>query len=266
MRRTLRLPPGAEDLFEASRRGLNAALGRGRWTVGGGSVLAARWGHRRSRDLDVFTTAEALARSMSREGAIAFRRRAPSIEWERAIRHWGRALKWENVRVGGETIGDVDVIAAHMGTPGPDRQRVRRSWVTAISTREILYGKTQYRGAEGLDRDLYDLACALREAPRAAEAALGDTSPTTLGWLRHHCRGREIAGRSVIAPRWPELLQEGPEEVGRAVDRILGTIDARGEAAPATARTPGAFEPTRETAGRAEKGERRPEPEDGGSR
>lgn len=50
------------------------------------------------------------------------------------------------------------------------------------------------------------------------------------------------------------------------MDRILETIDARGGAAPATARTPGAFVQTQETAGRAEKGERRPDPEDGGSR
>ena len=78
---TLRLPPAAGAFWEKIRDATAAELDapsesgetRRAYEIGGGSILAARWGHRQSYDIDLTTTDPngAIAETVSTNGGLA---------------------------------------------------------------------------------------------------------------------------------------------------------------------------------------------------
>ena len=90
----LRLPEGPAELFEAVRETIGEYLGgEHHMRLGGGTALAARWAHRHSTDVDLFTDPEPYARLHSHRQAFerALERRAGPVD-ALHVRQWNSKI------------------------------------------------------------------------------------------------------------------------------------------------------------------------------
>ena len=233
----LRLPEGPAELFEAVRQTIGEHLGgEHHMRLGGGTALAARWAHRHSTDVDLFTDAESYKRLWERREAFkrAIERRAGPAE-VLAVRRWNTKIV---VQGGGE-------ITLFTSEPQTDRPRsddaVRGTRVPLETNAEILAKKLWGRMLDSnalLARDLYDFAVARHHDPGAVKAAMKDIDVSDLqqlkreleslpeGWM-HRIRQRPLI-RSAYAEEasnpapfvreqvWGEILSRTPPRPHRS--------------------------------------------------
>ena len=167
----IRLPDPAARLLRQVHPVLEELLGpatAGKWAIGGGTVLAARWQHRQSHDIDVFATEDVYRR------AVANYLRARSEFDERMGRRLLRRPHPVTVDVGQRQhyvkwtlpIGDIDLIRSPRDFALTARpQTIDRTHIEAMTNEEILLGKIAGRGRDLKWRDFYDLAWAERHDP-----------------------------------------------------------------------------------------------------
>ena len=144
--------------------------------LGGGSVLAAAWNHRKSTDIDLWISPDhasrltELAPDAGRWQAL-FEPPGHQVSVERATReHAAIALNLDSVPVSVFT-------SHHANRHHPNRQMMRGTVFAAATTEEILRGKLLGRWAdEAADaipiRDLYDVVVARAVEPQALRTAL----------------------------------------------------------------------------------------------
>ena len=217
------LPAGPSRILQAVGKPLADYLGTGNLTLGGGTALAARWHHRESEDVDLFTrpgafqraglhpsNLEGLMRSISgltldsltvdeaschatfREGQLDLLSRPPIMPEYRS-----------GDLVAGTSIG-IETNAAILARKIHQR----------ILTMGLLY-----------PRDLYDIACAAKLDPEALKTAWAARRATNLvptrfalssfspGWMRRQ-------ERPVLRPAFTGIERD-------AVTIVLGAIDDR---------------------------------------
>lgn len=206
---TLRLPGDAERLLERFANTGDRLFGQGGWAIGGGSVLAARWRHRISTDIDVFVSREIFARTAS--GILAV----------------GRELSPAPRRIDSTPLyvkyvfadGDIDIIGADPLLPRLDGEPVRSVSVRAEATAEILAKKIDGRGHLLHERDLYDFAIAQRLAPKALRCAMRAASVRSLSlMIRELELGIPSFGKEIREPRFPDAL------AGDALARLVRAL------------------------------------------
>ena len=148
------------------------------WWIGGGTILAARWEHRQSWDIDILISEK--TKGNGAEEALK------SIATE--LRHRGAAVDLE--------IPHGWMHARHQDPGGAERQRGIDIWVKeprlraeveverignydlpTLPTSQILYGKL-LRGTGEIARDAYDIAHAHGKDPAALESAVNSVSWT----------------------------------------------------------------------------------------
>ena len=221
---TLSLPEPAASLLRRTGAIIDAAVleltGQARaWVLGGGTVLAARWRHRASKDADI-TVREGtglgavysdvdptLARAMARAGAL---------EWEERRR---------TLRVTFEA-GRIEIVEMNPAPPGLEATAmVDGRPTTVLATAQILTGKAG-RGLETVERDVFDCAVAAMVDRAALGVAVNALDPQTL----HELCARTVAGAEAYrrnapeeivdpAAEWRHLLVEAPE---RTVEALQG--------------------------------------------
>ena len=175
----LTLPRPAQALWKRTRDTLLGARSglddkADGWRLGGGTLLAARWGHRVSTDIDL-TVAEASQRDV-------------------LLARNGRWLHEELQKVGGEPVevhdrvckmqfaeGRLD-LARMDPTPrrGHEAARVDGVGLTVLSTCQVLTGKLRGRGTESPVRDLYDVVAAAKHDPLGLARAVNTLAPLEL--------------------------------------------------------------------------------------
>ena len=140
-------------------------------SFGGGTVLAARWKHRESRDVDLFCRTDVFA-GLGREARARIEERVKEMEG------CDPEVTWcENVGL----YTEVDGIEATML---PRAQIMPEHGTTVLAgtalrlqtSEEILYAKIVYRMYDADEitvRDAYDVACARVEDPEALNRAVG---------------------------------------------------------------------------------------------
>ena len=222
---TLSLPEPAASLLRRTGAIIDAAVleltGQARaWVLGGGTVLAARWRHRASKDADI-TVREGtglgavysdvdptLARAMARAGAL---------EWEERRR---------TLRVTFEA-GRIEIVEMNPAPPGLEATAmVDGRPTTVLATAQILTGKLAGRGLETVERDVFDCAVAAMVDRAALGVAVNALDPQTL----HELCARTVAGAEAYrrnapeeivdpAAEWRHLLVEAPE---RTVEALQG--------------------------------------------
>lgn len=150
------LPEPARDIWLRTIKAVQAALREtGTPRLGGGTLLAARWQHRKSLDIDL--SFEPQGRYPQRIDRVAGRRTA----FERTMLELGasevepRSARQVLVRFG-ETTLDVSVLAARPHA-GERAATVNGVPATVLSTVQILGGKLE-RGDRLLQRDAFDPA------------------------------------------------------------------------------------------------------------
>ena len=171
---TLTLPKQVGEFWEMIRPRLREACAEimtpnERWRFGGGTILAARWGHRRSTDID-------LALERRAEGSeIRFWIDPEENTFKRVMGELG-ATKF-TLRPNGISAdfrnGNIDILETNIHPAGAERDaRVNGRIETVQSNAQILVGKIAGRGLYSPTRDLFDIAVAGKIDPGSVQTAV----------------------------------------------------------------------------------------------
>ncbi len=203
------LPSGPAALFEAVREPVAEHLGGERhFRLGGGTALAARWAHRHSTDVDLFTDREPYQRLWKRRDAFkrAVNDHAGPAE-VLSVRRWNAKI----VLQGG---GEITLFTSGPQTDEPrSADTVAGTRVPLETNAEILAKKLWGRmldSEELLARDLYDFAVARHHDPAAVKTAMRHIGVTDLQQLKRELEAlpegwlHRTAQRPLIRPAHPD--------------------------------------------------------------
>ena len=172
--------------------------------LGGGTTLAARWKHRLSTDIDLFTSTEgwqAVRRSVVQaltDAGVKFALHASLVVCDLGD---GRAF----------SIGGSDSITADPGSGG----REESSGLPTQTTAEIVARKIRARMVNEtryLIRDAYDVVCCRIYDARAFKQALSALHPDEAAALQYDAGRADVAldwSQALIAPAHPGLADPG---------------------------------------------------------
>lgn len=164
-------------LLEHLGRLTAGARGHEAWRLGGGTMLAARWRHRQSSDIDI-----AIATSLPRRlvssvcaGIVeALDERGLDVERDEDNDLIQAATNKKDPY--GRKQG-IDIWIADPKLPGPaEHEQIEERTIPALRTSQILHGKMQ-RDARQLSRDAYDIARARHDDAGALESAVNSLTP-----------------------------------------------------------------------------------------
>lgn len=189
---------------------LSGWLGEDGCVLGGGTVLAVRWRHRVSTDIDLFTDHQRY------RNAIVNRREEVTEALERLVADTGEGSV--EVERGWLRVHFRDGPAALMTIPRPTvtddyTEMVEGTDVPTESSAEILARKLQSRILElGVltDRDLYDLLVARRRDPDSLRRVLMSVTSSERATIASELRALPhgwSSGQSVRDPAYPDLLR-----------------------------------------------------------
>ena len=193
------------------------------WRFGGGTILATRWRHRLSFDIDLTVTGNADLRELAPEC---------NAEFDTAIRHLGGEPKHApgSVKIDFETgsieIARLDPIPA----AGETRFTIDEREETVLSTTQILCGKLE-RAPRSPVRDVFDFVAAKQADPRALVAAAnslyeGHARAVAAHWERNDRRFEDEAAKDLrgISARFQRDFRNLGTQAG---DALLGALYKR---------------------------------------
>lgn len=181
-----------------------------RWTLGGGTALALRLGHRVSDDVDIFLSGVRLAELSPARNPHA-KAIDPKPDWP------GHFLKFHRPE------GEIDFLGTALQTlPGFSSEIFRGRTIALETIEEVMVKKLRYRAAQFTLRDAFDLACVLRAKPEIALALAteaGDTVPRAK--LALNSLSDEKVRSAVRAdPAFGDILSNPIELAQKGLDRI----------------------------------------------
>lgn len=218
--RELAIPVGSRRIFDQVVPLIFEFLPAEHVLLGGGTALAARWHHRESFDIDLFTSHSTYTEAIYRERA-KFKARLEELPYGEValLGSDGCTLYLNDAKV--------DIVASSPLThPNRSLDCITGPTVALETSLEILAKKLHRRmllHGRIVPRDLYDLAYARRferdlldatwsaqdvDDPQVLAAALSSFSP---GWMHRH-------EEPVINPRYPDLRENAVQEM---LDDIL---------------------------------------------
>ena len=176
----LTLPGPARTLLSRTRGILDTYVtprtpDRSGWIIGGGTILAARWRHRESRDIDLLVHPRTETRFLQPATAPELHRRleaagARKISFGRFSQILFAASK-------------IEMLAAEpQPRIGHRRALVDGREATTLTSSQILTGKFANRSLNPPVRDLYDFAVAGSSAPRALMIAVNALAGNEIRW------------------------------------------------------------------------------------
>ena len=238
---TLELPEPARTLFRKTSAALEkhlsayAADGEG-YKLGGGTILAARWKHRRSNDLDVLFHPDTKTSHFEAELGKALEKAGGTPLG------WG---EWSRIEFGENHL---DLLKGEP-TPAVGHRPavIDGSPVTVLTNVQILNGKLGYRALDPPTRDVYDIAVCGIDDPESLKIVLNGVyqsklDATILGWKMSE--GKHASSLSAIvssgcAPRRPtpgNACNSASSSRSRRASGFRGVLPRRGDARAETAR------------------------------
>ena len=176
----LTLPEPARTLLGRTRLIMDAYVtpltpGRRGWQIGGGTILAARWRHRESQDIDLLVHPRTETRFLHPEAAPELHRRLEAAGARKITFGRFSQILFEESRI--------ELLAADpQPRVGHSRAIVDGKEVTVLASSQILTGKFSNRSLNPPVRDLYDLAVAGTIAPRALAIAVNALAGDDIRW------------------------------------------------------------------------------------
>lgn len=130
------------------------------WTLGGGTVLMLRYGHRRSKDIDIFVPdPQYLGYVSPRLSEVAANISTDYVEGAGYV----KLIRAE---------GEIDFVASANLTAAPfDSWRLQGRTVRVETASEIMAKKLWHRGDRVTARDLFDLSLVIEKEPEALAAS-----------------------------------------------------------------------------------------------
>jgi hypothetical protein len=179
------------------------------WTLGGGTAIALRIGHRISKDVDLFVRASVKRFSPAANPAAA----AISPRF----RYPGHYVKFEL------PDGEIDFLSPSLlTTPGYTAETFKGRAVALETLDEVIVKKVRFRSSQFTARDIFDLAAVARRS-KTITMTLASECYDLLPQLKGIIEARKAAGLSLhgairaLAP-FQDLLDAAPEEALRLVD------------------------------------------------
>ena len=219
----LQLPAAAAELWARVRDVVDDAvtsLGDPPYRIGGGTILAARWQHRESFDVDLTLSADtALGSLRAVQGdASGFEPRLEALGG--APTYYPDLKLWRVAFDDGERGLDVWAHEPEIGS-GEEQRTVHGRVETVLSTAQILRGKLE-RADRRLPRDVFDMAKAGAKARTALESAVNAVSAERAEHIAYdwYWNGAEIADEA------PRKLHGVPDKE-RVDPRKLGNLAAQ---------------------------------------
>lgn len=176
----LTLPEPARTLLSRTRGILDTYVtprtpDRSGWTIGGGTILAARWRHRESRDIDLLVHPRTETRFLQPATAPELHRRLEATGARKInFGRFSQILFAES---------KIEILAAEpQPRIGHRRALVDGKETTTLASSQILTGKFANRSLNPPVRDLYDFAVAGTSAPRALMVAVNALAGNDIRW------------------------------------------------------------------------------------
>lgn len=200
----------ADAISEHLRKHLSNYKG---WTIGGGTVLSARWHHRASTDIDL-----KLQHDAGLTGVKSIHNRAAAEELDERMRTLG-ATRIDESRANQLTIvfpeGRIDVLQAKAAIiHGSTIEQVEHRRDEVSSNAQILAGKTE-RWAASPTRDLFDIGVANRLDRRSLEIAVNrlpmENNPeAAAGWTSQRAYHQHSARTALlnVPTEWAEIATD----------------------------------------------------------
>ena len=179
--------PGPQGRVAARLFGvLSGFIPTGALSFGGGTVLAARWNHRRSLDVELFCEPTAY-------DALGPAGRARLEAAIKTIPGCAEEPTWcDSIAAYAEIVGlEATLLPRTVGIGSACTTRLAGTGLVLQSSAQILYAKVarrMYAGGEITARDAYDLACAHHFDPSALQFALGSIDPREIHVVREIIR------------------------------------------------------------------------------
>ena len=250
----LDLPEPGRSLFirvaDVLERKLPAIMPAGaNWQLGGGTVLAAQWGHRLSTDVDIM-----LPHASNFSAYMPGRDDSLTDEMER--------LGATRLDVPANTLkytfpnGRVELTAMDSTPAVPSRTaHVEGRTIRILPNVCILGGKLAGRGAMLPARDVFDICVAADLDPQALRGAVnhihGQTLAEVVATLRDTASEYPNIARNAIlqpAPRWKPIIRTGAQVAIEAIENSMYVghdVDFKSGAAHVTIETKGGHRETR---------------------
>lgn len=223
-REVLHLPEPARTLLRTTFETLDSTLveivpeGQG-WRLGGGTVLAARWAHRKSTDVDIFLPANSGIAALDPRWNPRFTNTMNALGASR-VEVQDRSLKF-SFAIGRIEITQLDPIPDMPLEPVVVDDRD----MTVYRNSQILTGKLYGRGKRLPPRDIFDIAVARHEDPSALRTAVNYLDSNLHAEILHTIRMdaesyAEDAADAIIEPaeRWTDLLRGGAARAMEALE------------------------------------------------
>ena len=220
----LTLPEPAASLWRRAAPALGRALAQterppARWSIGGGTILAQRWGHRESTDIDLTVpTGSGIHMLDERVGGTL---KADMTAAGAADVATGKTRHQIVFKRGSIDIAELDDRPATGGAAAV----IEGCKVTVKSTTQILRGKLERAlRQESPVRDLFDVAVAHHRDPDALAEAANMLGEDEIRQVKTHWRlnahSLEQEARTKLAKVGPEYESERRDSVGQAIDRV----------------------------------------------
>ena len=220
----LTLPEPAASLWRRTAPALDRALRQtqrppAQWSIGGGTILARRWGHRESTDIDLTVPAGTGIHTL--DDRVGGTLEADMTAAGAAHVSTGRARHRIVFERGSIDIAEMDARPA----AGGETAVVDGHQVTVKSTTQILRGKLERAlREESPVRDLFDVAVAHHADPDALAEAANMLGEDEIRQVRTHWRMnahslRQEAGAKLTGVN-PEYEAERRDPVGQAIERL----------------------------------------------
>ncbi len=187
---------------------LDTWIGRHTYRMGGGSVLAARWGHRHSSDIDLFFdefVQRDLPLSDMFDGLLSLEEKGEIHGLELYSR---RGFLFQRKAV------PVSFFATRETTPSPlSEEKEATTGIATESSAEILLKKVRarmLRGSGYLFRDAYDLVVAHAEDAASIGSVfnqIGREERSILSYDSESASFQLIDDQRVLSPAYPELIE-----------------------------------------------------------
>ncbi len=187
--RGLELPEPARELWLRTRTIINEELGRiqggdAGYAIGGGTILAARWRHRESFDVDIIVDPETPLHRANDPRQSDFNRRMREIGGNVAY-----SPELDKYKIAFDGGRDVDLWARSPIFGSTDRrERVEGREESVFSTAQILRGKLE-RAEMNVVRDVYDVVEAAKREPESLEDAVNAiprAAAERIAWCWYH--------------------------------------------------------------------------------
>ena len=213
--RIVTLPYGPAESLIRFAKATRPWLGPDQYRLGGGTALAARWQHRDSTDIDLFTQAQVLRQVLRRNlGGV---RRSLRALTERPGEKAEVGIDYIEVRLEGAPVSLL-TLEPKLGDDASD-ERAQGTQVALETTGEIIARKIHervLREGQYSPRDFYDFVYARRKDPNAWSRSTGTIGERQWSTI--------IFALERMAPDWGREEKTGVS--GAADERLLGNLKA----------------------------------------